>query len=180
MKSGGINEDELGLLLRRDGEFGFIDGGDAVANRNPLPVDEDHTLGWERDKQCRKRADGAWVRVVPARSVAPKTRASARIIRVSAFLGSPLASSISRPARSALGNLRLSQRGVAATLTRKQPDLEELEGGFIAIAFGVTDSGSGTHDLNVTSYGPTDVAGVIFMRDRALADIGDDFHVGWE
>ena len=45
VKSGGINEDELSILLRRDGEFGFIDGGDAVTDRNPLPVDEDHALG---------------------------------------------------------------------------------------------------------------------------------------
>ena len=60
MKSGGINEDELGLLLRRDGEFGFIDGGDAVANRNPLPVDEDHTLGWSeiRVPEARGRCVG--------------------------------------------------------------------------------------------------------------------------
>jgi hypothetical protein len=45
VKSGGINEDEFSILLRRDGEFWFIDGGDAVANRNPLPVDKDHALG---------------------------------------------------------------------------------------------------------------------------------------
>jgi hypothetical protein len=36
VKSGGINEDELGILHRRDGEFGFVDGGDAVADRNSL------------------------------------------------------------------------------------------------------------------------------------------------
>ena len=45
VKSGGINEDELSILFRRDGEFGFIDGGYAVTDRNPLPVDEDHALG---------------------------------------------------------------------------------------------------------------------------------------
>ena len=45
MKSGGIDENEFGILLRRDGEFGLVDGGDAVADRNPLPVDEDHALG---------------------------------------------------------------------------------------------------------------------------------------
>jgi hypothetical protein len=28
-----------------DGEFGLVDGGDAVSDRNPLPVDEDHALG---------------------------------------------------------------------------------------------------------------------------------------
>src|SRR5258706_10512119 len=45
VKSGGVNKDDLGILLRRDGEFGFIDGGDAVANRDPLPIDEDHATG---------------------------------------------------------------------------------------------------------------------------------------
>jgi hypothetical protein len=34
VKLGGINEDEFSILLRRDGEFRFIDGGDTVANRN--------------------------------------------------------------------------------------------------------------------------------------------------
>jgi hypothetical protein len=41
----------------------------------------------------------------------------------------------------------------------------------------VTDTGSGTHDLDVAGYGTTDVAGGIFVRDGALADIGNDFHV---
>src|ERR1700761_5009520 len=45
VKSGGIDENEFSILFRRDGEFGFIDGGDAVTDRNPLPVDEDHALG---------------------------------------------------------------------------------------------------------------------------------------
>jgi hypothetical protein len=41
----------------------------------------------------------------------------------------------------------------------------------------MTDSGAGAHDLDIAGNGPTDVAGAIFMRDRALLDIGDDFHV---
>ena len=45
VKSGGVDEDEFRILLGRDDEFGFVDGGDAVADRNPLPVDEDHALG---------------------------------------------------------------------------------------------------------------------------------------
>ena len=27
-------------------------------------------------------------------------------------------------------------------------------------------------------HGPADIAGAVFVRHRALADIGDDFHIG--
>src|ERR1700758_5469586 len=43
--SRGIDEDELSILLSRDGEFRFVDGGNAVSDNNPLPVDEDRALG---------------------------------------------------------------------------------------------------------------------------------------
>jgi len=65
-----------------------------------------------------------------------------------------------------------------AAVARKQPDLEELEGAFVAIVLGMTDPGSSAHDLDVASHGPADIAGAVFMGHRALADIGDDFHVG--
>src|SRR5260370_22281761 len=45
VKSGGIDENEFSILLSRDGKFRLVDGGDAVTDRNPLPVDEDHALG---------------------------------------------------------------------------------------------------------------------------------------
>ena len=45
VSSGGIDEDEFSVLLGRDGEFGLVDGGDAVPHRNPLPIDDDHALG---------------------------------------------------------------------------------------------------------------------------------------
>jgi hypothetical protein len=45
VKSGGIDEDEFGILLSPEGDFGLVDGGDAVTHRNPLPVNSDHTLG---------------------------------------------------------------------------------------------------------------------------------------
>jgi hypothetical protein len=177
VKSGGINEDELGILLRRDGEFGFIDGGDAVANRNPLPVDEDHALGWGeiRVPESRGRCVGESGPGKERRAQDPRVRADHKGLRI---LGIS-----TRQLNKSSGAIRLGEFSAVparcpARLTRKQPYLEELEGGFIAIVFGVTDSGSGTHDLNVASHGPTDVAAAIFMRDRALADIGDDFHVG--
>jgi hypothetical protein len=59
----------------------------------------------------------------------------------------------------------------------KKPDLEELERVVVAIVFGMTDSSAGAHDLDIAGNGPTNVAGAIFVRDRALLDIGDDFHV---
>jgi hypothetical protein len=45
VKSGGVDEDEFGVLFHRDVDIGLIDGGNAVADCNPLPVDEDHALG---------------------------------------------------------------------------------------------------------------------------------------
>jgi hypothetical protein len=45
VSSGGVDENEFSILLSRDGEFGLVDGGDAVTDRNPLPVDEDRALG---------------------------------------------------------------------------------------------------------------------------------------
>jgi hypothetical protein len=46
--SGGVDKDELGILFSRDGEFGFVDGGDAATDRNPLSIDEDHATGGAR------------------------------------------------------------------------------------------------------------------------------------
>jgi hypothetical protein len=46
VSSDGIDEDEFSILLGGgDGEFGLVDGGDAVPHRNPLPIDDDHALG---------------------------------------------------------------------------------------------------------------------------------------
>ena len=42
----------------------------------------------------------------------------------------------------------------------------------------MTDPGSRAHDLDIASDSPADIAGAVFMRDGALADIGDNFHVG--
>ena len=64
MSSGGVDEDEFSILLGRDGEFGLVDGGNAVTNRNPLPVDEDHALGRseigvpESSRRVGKRGSG--------------------------------------------------------------------------------------------------------------------------
>jgi hypothetical protein len=64
-----------------------------------------------------------------------------------------------------------------AAVAWKQPDLEDLEGVFAAIVLGMTDSGAGAHDLDIAGNGPADVAGAIFMRDRPLPDVCNDFHV---
>ena len=45
MKSRCVDEDEFRVMLARDVEFGLVDGGDAVADCDPAPVDEDHALG---------------------------------------------------------------------------------------------------------------------------------------
>jgi hypothetical protein len=63
-------------------------------------------------------------------------------------------------------------------LTRKQPDLEQLERNLATIALGMSNTRPGAHDLNVARYRAADVAGAVFVRDDALPDIGNDFHVG--
>src|SRR6266702_3418342 len=42
----------------------------------------------------------------------------------------------------------------------------------------MTDSRPRAHDLDVARHGATDIAGAVFMRDGAPADIGHDFHIG--
>jgi hypothetical protein len=50
--------------------------------------------------------------------------------------------------------------------------------GFITqIKFAMCDASACAHNLYITSLGPASIAQAIFMRDRAFADIGDDFHI---
>jgi hypothetical protein len=79
-----------------------------------------------------------------------------------------------------LGEFATVPARLPAAMARKQPDLEELKEVFVAIVLGMTDSGSSAHNLDVASRGPADITGVVFVRHRALADIGYDFHVGVE
>jgi hypothetical protein len=44
VNSGGGDEDEFRILVGRDDEFGLIDSGGAIADSDPLPVDEDRAL----------------------------------------------------------------------------------------------------------------------------------------
>src|SRR5262249_49653006 len=69
-------------------------------------------------------------------------------------------------------------RRLAALLLRLDPDLEDAGRHGLAVIFRVADSGAGTHHLHIASIGAALVAETILMRDRALADIGDDLHVG--
>jgi hypothetical protein len=41
----------------------------------------------------------------------------------------------------------------------------------------MADAGSSAYDLDAASQGATDIADAIFVGDRALADIGNDFHI---
>ena len=47
----------------------------------------------------------------------------------------------------------------------------------LEIVFGVADAGAGAHHLHVAGFGAAFVAQAVLVRDRALADIGDDLHV---
>jgi hypothetical protein len=110
MKSGGDDEDEFRIVLARDAEFGLVDGGDAVADRDPLPVDEDHALGGGEvgmPKPAERVRDSR-----PCQKSRPQNPGVGANLQRLCVLRVPLASVISRPARSAFGNLRLSQCGV--------------------------------------------------------------------
>ena len=175
--SRGIDEDELSILLSRDGEFRFVDGGDAVSDRNPLPVDEDRALG-------RGEIGVTEVRRRHVAKAGPRKERCAQDSRISAdqqrlgilWIPARQFDETSRAIR--FGKFAAVPARRPTAVAGQQPDLEELEGILVAVVFGMTDSGSGAHDLDVASNCPTDVAGTIFVGDRALPDIGDDFHVG--
>jgi len=177
LNSGGIDEDELCILHCRDGEFGFVDGGDAVTDRNPLPIDKDHALGrgeigvpQARRWRVGKSGPGKQRSAQDSRIGADRERF--RVLRFSARELNEASGAIP------FGEFAAVPTGLPAAVTWKQPYLEKLEGVFVSIVFGMADPRSSTHDLDIAGNGPTDVAGAIFMRDRALPNIGDDFHVG--
>ena len=176
MKSGGVDEDEFRIVLARDAEFGLVDGGDAVADRNPLPVDEDHALGRGEigmPKPAERVRDGR----PRQKSRAQNPRVGADLQRL-CVLGVP-----TRECDQSSGAIGLREAAIvparrSAALTRKQPNLEQLEGNLATIALGMTDPRPRANNLNVARYRTADVAGAVLMRDDALPDIGDDFHVG--
>jgi len=176
VSSGGIDEDEFSILLGRDGEFGLVDCGDAVPHRNPLPVDDDHAPGGSEisvPESSRRVSEGGSGKKRGAQD--PRISADQEgigILRISACQLDEASGTIR------FGKFAAVPARLPAAVARKQPDLEELEGVFVAIVLGMTDPGSSTHDLDVAGHGPPDIAGAIFVCHRALADIGDDFHVG--
>ena len=65
-------------------------------------------------------------------------------------------------------------RGLAV---RQDPDLEQPRRHIFPIIFGMHDAGSGMHHLHVPGFGPSLIAQIVAMGDRAFADIGDDLHL---
>src|ERR1700722_8052585 len=170
-----VDEDEFSVLLGRDGEFGLVDGCDAIPDHNPSPIDGHHALR------------GSEIAVpVPIRRVGedgPGNQRRAHDASIGAYkqrlrglrLPACQLDETSRPI--CFRKLAAVPAGRPAALTGKQPDLEELQRILIAIVLGMPDPGSGTYDLDVARYGAANIADAILMGDRALADIGDDFHV---
>src|SRR5580704_5934025 len=66
----------------------------------------------------------------------------------------------------------------SAGLAGLDPDLEQARRLVLEIVFGMANAGAGRHHLYIASARPPGVAHGILMRDRAVADIGDDLHVG--
>src|ERR1700677_3728052 len=171
VKSGGVDENEFSILLRRDGEFGFVDGGDAVTDRDPPPIDEDHALGGgdiggaESSRRVGKRGSGE-----KRGAEYPRVGADREGIGVRRIPAGQL--------DKAAGAIRFGEFAAVPTwrptaVSRKQPDLEQLERVCVAVVFGMTDPGSRAHDLDIASDGPADIAGAVFVRHGALAAIGD-------
>ena len=175
VSSDGIDEDEFGILLGGDGEFGLVDGSDAVPRRNPLPVDDDQALGGGEitvrisSRRVREGGSGEQRCAHDARIGAYQQRLG--ILRIPARQFDQASGAIR------FGDFATVPARSPTAMARTQPDLEELEGVFVAIVLGMSDARSGTYDLDIAGYDPTDVAYAIFVRDGALADVSDDFHV---
>src|SRR5690606_10718805 len=58
------------------------------------------------------------------------------------------------------------------------PDLEEPRRAGLAVVLGVADAVAGAHHLHVARLGAPAVAEAVLVRDRALAHVGHDLHVG--
>ena len=63
------------------------------------------------------------------------------------------------------------------TLVRDDPDLIKPRIFVLIVIFGMAHTGSGAHHLNVARAGAAGIAEAILVRDRALPDIGNDFHI---
>jgi hypothetical protein len=175
VNSGGIDEDEFGILLGRDGEFGLVGGSDAVTDRNPLPVDKDHApsrgeIGVsESSRRVSEGGSGKKRGAQDPRISADQKRVGT--LRISACQLDEASGAIR------FGEFAAVPARLPTAVARQQPDLEEFEGVFITVVLGMTDSSSRAHDLDVAGDGPADIACAVFVRDCALANIGDDFHV---
>src|SRR5579863_646222 len=124
VRSRGVDENEFSILFSHDGEFGLVDGGDAVPDRNPAPVYDDHALGW-----------GEIGVAIPIRRVVdlgPREQRRAHDTRVSAYeqrlcvfwLSARQLNKTSCPIR--FRKLAAVPARRRASLPRKQPDLKEL------------------------------------------------------
>ncbi len=176
MKSGGVDEDEFRIFLGRDVEFGLVDDSDAVADYNPLPVDEDHALGGG-EIGMPEPAERVRDHRPCQKSCAQNPRVRPDLQRL-CVLGVP-----TRERNQSSGAIRLRELAVvppwrSTALPRKQPNLKQLEGSLAKIALGMTDPRPRANNLHVARYRAADVAGAVLVRDDALPDIGDDFHVG--
>jgi hypothetical protein len=65
----------------------------------------------------------------------------------------------------------------AAARFRDDPDLEDARGLVLDVVLGVADAAARAHHLHVARFRAALVAETVLVRDRAIAHIGDDFHV---
>ena len=113
----------------------------------------------------------------PASSVAPSTRASARIERASPSPGKPLARTTNWLARSALGKRRVSHRGVPPFTRGRSQILKQPQWFRAEIVLGVTNARAGADCLHVAGRRAADVCEAVAVSDRALAHVRHDLHV---
>lgn len=68
--------------------------------------------------------------------------------------------------------------GINPFALRAYPDLEQVSRSVRGmIEFAVRDSAAGAHTLDFTGHNHGAVSHAVLMRQRALQDVGDDFHV---
>jgi hypothetical protein len=68
--------------------------------------------------------------------------------------------------------------GRPALRARGDPDLENPRRLLFQIVFGVPDTSADADHLDVSGFGSALVAETVLVRHRALADVGNDLHVG--
>ena len=172
----GIDQHQLGVFQGGDADAGLVADRGAVARGQAQAVDLDraarrHQVAMTLAAECVVGAlAGLEGRAEHAGVGADGQRI--RVALVAAGQGDEAPGTIAPGER-----FRAPGRSLALAVG-DDPDLEDARGAGLAVVFGVLDAGACAHHLDVAGFGAAMVAEVVLVGDRALADVGDDLHVG--